>query len=152
MNERFEKLVFLRIEDILFDTILIEDGEFFWILDSESGGWLISYQSHGSITYNFSKFSSCLSIFDLKNTQFSKILKKWLEKKLKIQIRSVQRVNSNQDWVLEEVQKRRRAWELDKRFGFSYDFVKKILDGSETLKNENLKKVKNGFPMKTLFS
>lgn len=151
MIDNFEKFVFYRIEDILSETFLIDSKECFWVLDLNLGTWFLCYQNSGNLTYNFSKFSSCLHLFNLKTSEFSKILKKWLEKTLKIQVRSVQRVNTNQDYLLDDIKTTRKRWKLNQRYGFSYDFVKKVQTKVEIQSKCKSEGSKEEVPMKSLF-
>lgn len=68
------------------------------------------------------------------STQYSKILKEWIEKVLEIRLKNCSRKNTNYDYIIDGViseSTENYIWKDEKRFGFSYKTVKKFYEFQE---------------------
>ena len=77
--------------------------------------------------------NSCLSIFTLESSEKNKLLKDWFEKSTGLNVRSIRRLNSDLDWILEKFNKEKTVWDLKNRNGFAYQTIKKFITLSERL-------------------
>lgn len=137
-----EKFVFLSIQESLDDAILTPDGISLWITDPEIHNWYFEYRNDGSLVYNSIFFHKKFRIFSLKPSEISSFLKKWFEKYFSVMIRSMIKKNSDMDYELDKIRKKRRDWDLKSRFGFTYETVKKYSELRER-ETENKVRVKN---------
>lgn len=137
-----EKFVFLSIQESLDDAILTPDGISLWITDPEIHHWYFEYRNDGSLVYNSIFFHKKFRIFSLKPSEISGFLKKWFEKYFSVMVRSMIKKNSDMDYELVRIQKKRKDWDTKSRFGFTYETVKKYLD-LKVQENENKVSVKN---------
>jgi hypothetical protein len=75
------------------------------------------------------------------STQYSKILKEWVEKTLDLKLKSCSRKNTNYDYLIDGViseSTENYVWKEDKRFGFSYNTVKKYHDLKKLSKSKEV--------------
>lgn len=130
---RLQNLVFLRIMDILKDSVLVPNGISLWVTDPSIQNWYLEYRNDGTLIFNGLVFDKGLRIFTIGRSEVSIFLKKWFETKFSLMVRSISRKNSDMDYELKKIIKRRDEWSMKNRFGFTYELVKKYLD----LQNES---------------
>lgn len=130
---RLQKLVFLRINDILGDSILVPNGNSLWITNPNIDDWFFEYKNDGSLIFNGLIFHRGLIIFSLNRSEISVFLKKWFEIHFSLMVRGISKKNSNMDYYLEKISKKRDDWTIEKRFGFTFETVKRYLN----IKNES---------------
>jgi len=137
-----EKLIFLRIQDILEGSVLTPNGDSLFITDPNLKKWFFEYKNHGEFLFNGIIFDNGLRIFMISKSETTRILKKWFESNFHVMIRQVVRRNSDINYELDKIQKKRRDWDLKNRYGFPYGIVKKYLDckNSEESQKVDLKK------------
>ena len=133
MNPRIKKLVYTKLEDDLFDSFLFQYGNEIWLLNDNKSNWFFRVDSNGLLDYNQKFINSCLSIFTLDSSEKNKLLKEWFEKSTGLSVRSIRRLNSDLDWILEKFNKEKNVWDLKNRNGFAYQTIKKFTTLSERL-------------------
>lgn len=133
MNPRIKKLVYTKLEDDLFDSFLFQYGNEIWLLNDSKSNWFFRVDSNGLLDYNQKFINSCLSIFTLDSSEKNKLLKDWFEKSTGLSVRSIRRLNSDLDWILEKFNKEKNVWDLKNRNGFAYQTIKKFTTLSERL-------------------
>jgi hypothetical protein len=123
-----EKFVFLSIIESLDEAVLTPNGISLWITDPEIRNWYFEYRNDGSLLYNSIFFHKKFRIFSLKPSEISSFLKKWFEKHFSVMIRNMIKKNSDMDYELDKIRKKREDWDLKKRYGFTYETIKKYSD------------------------
>lgn len=136
IHPKLKSIIFQKLEEDFFDKEIIPNGRTFWIIDSDKNDWFINMTCNGLLEFNTSFAKSYSDLFSMDFRLFSKILKEWFEKKMEIRVNSLQRRTPSLQYLVEDAVKSKNGkWDLNDRFGFSYDFVKKFI----ILKNEEKK-------------
>lgn len=136
IHPKLKNLIFTKLDEDFSDKEIIPNGRTFWIIESEKNDWLININCNGMMEFNTSFAKSYSNLFSMDFRVFSKILKEWIEKKMEIRVNSSQRRTPNLQYLVEDALKGKNGkWELEERFGFSYDFVKKFISLKKTEKN-----------------
>ena len=139
-SEKFQKLVFNKINRDLSNTIYHPHGQEIWIIDFDTKDWYFQYLNNGQLWYNQKIFSLNLPLFSLKNTENQKLLKMWFEKNLNLTVNKISRKNSNMEYYIDGVMRNTNyKWSMKNRFGFSYHTVKHYLDLKSHILDENIK-------------
>ena len=119
----FEKLK----EDLKFKSLLSWKNEM-WVLDLDSKEWYFTILSEGESWYNQEYFKLYLSLFSITNRQLSSILKEWVENNFEVRISRISRRQNNMTYYIDGmIRTEKNGVDLNNRFGFSYDFVKKFV-------------------------
>lgn len=126
--KKFEKLVFLRIDECLYPQILTPNKSSIWITDENLEKWFFEYRSDGVLIYNGILFTEMLKVFTLRPSEIANFIKNWFEKKMRLPVRQINRKNSLLDYELSNFKKKISDLTLKDRYGFSYDVVKKYKD------------------------
>ena len=128
IHPKLKSLIFLKLKEDFSDKEIIPDGRTFWIIDSDKNEWFINMTCNGLLEYNSSFAKSYSDLFSIDFRLFSKILKEWFEKKMEIRVNSLQRRTPTLQYLIENALKSKNGkWDLNERFGFSYDFIKKFI-------------------------
>ena len=139
-SEKFQKLVFDKINRDLSNTTYHPHGQEIWIIDFDTKDWYFQYLNNGQLWYNQKIFSLNLPLFSLKNTENQKLLKMWFEKNLNLMVNKISRKNSNMEYYIDGVMRNTNyKWSIKDRFGFSYHTVKHYLDLKSHILDENIK-------------
>ena len=95
----------------------------------------------GKSWYNEKFFNNFFSLFSMKSSEYSPLLKEWIELKTEIPIRQISRKNTNYHYVIDNVLKRSEYndWSLKERWGFSFFVVKKYVEGKKILQTESIR-------------
>lgn len=131
LNSRFKKIIYERLRDDLGTKIVHPYGSDIWVLDEETKTWFFQVESKGDLWFNQKYFNNFFALFSMGSTQYSKILKEWIEKVLEIRLKSCSRKNTNYDYLIDGViseSTENYVWKDEKRFGFSYKTVKKFYE------------------------
>jgi hypothetical protein len=139
MNPRLKKIVFLKLEEDLEDSFLFPYSNEIWLLNDSMSLWYFKINSENILDYNQQIMNSSLSIFSLDTNVKNNLLKEWFQFYTKMDVRTIKRLNSNLEWVLEKFSNERMPWDLKNRNGFSYDTIKKFL---VLIERFNLEKVR----------
>jgi hypothetical protein len=139
MNPRLKKIVFLKLEEDLEDSFLFPYSNEIWLLNDSMSVWYFKINSENILDYNQQVMNSSLSIFSLDSNVKNNLLKEWFQFYTKMEVRTIKRLNSNLDWVLEKFSNERMPWDLKNRNGFSYETIKKFL---VLIERFNLEKVR----------
>lgn len=100
-----------------------------WILDIDTTEWYLTILSEGQTWYNQDFFKLYLNLFSLTQRELAAVLKEWIEKNLNIKLTNISRRQANMHYLVDGMLKSdKNKWELNNRFGFSYEFVKKVLE------------------------
>lgn len=128
ISHRLKKLIFSKLNEDLRKFVVHPYGNDIWILDKQSHSWFLQIESKGDLWFNQKYFNNFFALFSMGSTEYSKILKEWTEKVLEVKLKSSSRKNSNYEYLIENVifeQTEDKIWDGNKRFGFSYNTVKK---------------------------
>lgn len=128
ISHRLKKLIFSKLNEDLRKFVVHPYGNDIWILDKQSLSWFLQIESKGDLWFNQKYFNNFFALFSMGSTEYSKILKEWTEKVLEVKLKSSSRKNSNYEYLIENVifeQTEDKIWDGNKRFGFSYNTVKK---------------------------
>lgn len=129
LNPRLKKCVILKLEEDLSSKELIPNGRNLWLLDVEKKEWFINVTCNGLMEFNTRMAKDYSNLFSLDFKIFSKILKEWFEKKFGIRINSSQRRTPDLTYMIDVIlASKKGGWEMNERYGFSYDVVKKFLE------------------------
>lgn len=139
MNPRLKKIVFLKLDEDLEDSFLFPYSNEIWLLNDSMSVWYFKINSENILDYNQQVMNSSLSIFSLDSNVKNNLLKEWFQFYTKMEVRTIKRLNSNLDWVLEKFSNERMPWDLKNRNGFSYETIKKFL---VLIERFNLEKVR----------
>jgi hypothetical protein len=127
MNPRLKKIVFLKLEEDLEDSFLFPYSNEIWLLNDSMSVWYFKINSENILDYNQQVMNSSLSVFSLDSNVKNNLLKEWFQFYTKMEVRTIKRLNSNLEWVLEKFSNERMPWDLKNRNGFSYETIKKFL-------------------------
>lgn len=139
MNPRLKKIVFLKLEEDLEDSFLFPYSNEIWLLNDSMSVWYFKINSENILDYNQQVMNSSLSVFSLDSNVKNNLLKEWFQFYTKMEVRTIKRLNSNLEWVLEKFSNERMPWDLKNRNGFSYETIKKFL---VLIERFNLEKVR----------
>lgn len=130
-NSRLKKIIYQKLQHDLGNTIVHPYGNDIWLLNKKSKTWFLQIESKGDLWFNQKHFNNFFALFSMGSTQYSKILKEWVEITLDLKLKTCSRKNTNYDYLIEGViseSTENYIWKEDKRFGFSYNTVKKYYD------------------------
>lgn len=134
LNSRLKKIIYERLRDDLGTKIVHPYGSDIWVLDEETKNWFFIVESKGDLWFHQTYFNNFFPLFSMGSTQYSKILKEWIEKVLEIRLKNCSRKNTNYDYIIDGViseSTENYIWKDEKRFGFSYKTVKKFYEFQE---------------------
>lgn len=132
VNPKIKKLIIDRLDDQMRDKIIMPYGEEFWVIDEDNSDWVFIYKSDGKLSFNQDFFKDYFYLFSVKLKQFQRILQNWFETKFKLSINGVSRKQCNHHYYLVEITvNKNKKWELNNRFGFGYEFIRKYLTHSK---------------------
>lgn len=118
-----------KLEEDLSSKELIPNGRNLWVLDIEKKEWFVNVSCNGLMEFNSKLAKDYSNLFCLESKVFSKILKEWFENKFTIRVNSSQRRTPDLTYMIDGIlQSKKGGWEMNERFGFSYEFVKKFLE------------------------
>jgi hypothetical protein len=137
-NEKFKKLVFLKLSEDLSDKIFKPFAGEFWVIDPIDNKWFLSYSNNGNLQYNQIFFSSFFRLFSLQSNEYQIILKEWFEFNFDLVVNQLQRRNTNYDYFVINIINNEKPWSIKNRYGFGYYFVKKYLDLKQNIQEMNI--------------
>lgn len=134
IHPKLKKYIWDKItEDLKPRSILSHKNEI-WVLNLDTKEWYLTILAEGETWYNQTYFNSYLNLFSVSNRVLSSILKEWVEKNFNVRVINVSRRQNNMTYIIDGMLTSKKGkWNLNNRFGFSYEFVKKFLD----VKNQN---------------
>jgi hypothetical protein len=141
ISHRLKELIFFKLNEDLKKFIIHPYGNDIWLLDKESKTWFLQIESKGDLWYNQKYFNNFFLLFSLGSTEYSKILKEWTEKVLEVRLKSSSRKNTNYDYLIENIifeKTEENIWDGKKRFGFSYNTVKKYSEFKNKSKSKSV--------------
>jgi len=141
ISHRLKELIFFKLNEDLKNFIIHPYGNDIWLLDKESKTWFLQIESKGDLWYNQKYFNNFFLLFSLGSTEYSKILKEWTEKVLEVRLKSSSRKNTNYDYLIENIifeKTEENIWDGKKRFGFSYNTVKKYSEFKNKSKSKSV--------------
>lgn len=134
IHPKLKKYIWEKITDDLRYKNVISHTNEVWVLDLDSKEWYITILAEGETWYNQSFFNLHLNLFSITHKELSSILKEWVEKNFQVRLTNISRRQSNMTYIIDGMLASKKGkWNLNNRFGFSYEFVKKFLD----VKNQN---------------
>lgn len=132
VNVKLKRIILNKLEQDLYDKIVVPNGMTLWIVDPETQDWFFNVTSGGALEFNQKFFTLYSNLFSLDMKILSKILKEWFEKKFGIRIHNSMRRTSNLFYIVEIIlesnEKKKGTWGSGDRFGFSYEVVKRFLN------------------------
>lgn len=140
-SNRLKKIIFNKLNEDLGDTIVHPYGSDIWLLNKESKTWFLQIESKGDLWFNQKYFNNFFSLFSMGSTQYSKILKEWVEKTLELKLKTCSRKNTNYDYLIDGIiseSTENYKWKDEKRFGFSYLTVKKYYEFKNLSETESV--------------
>jgi len=130
INERLSKIINLRLKSSLEKCVFHPYGSEIWIFDEDESNWLMILNSEGQLSYNKKFFDELFACFSFRDREYQPYLKLWTEKLFRIPIRSLRRT-SGMDYLVESMfndKKKNKMWEINKRFEFGFEIVKRYLE------------------------
>lgn len=130
-SNRLKKIIFIKLREDLGNSVVHPYGSDIWLLNKESKTWFLQIESKGDLWFNQKYFNNFFALFSMGSTQYSKILKEWVEDTLDLRLKSCSRKNTNYDYLIDGViseSTENYKWKDEKRFGFSYTTVKKYYE------------------------
>ena len=122
-------------EDLKSKNIITFKNEI-WVLDLDTKDWYLTICAEGSTWYNQNFFKTHLHLFSLSNREISSIIKEWIENNFEIRITNVSRRQNNITYIIDGMlRSTKNKWDINKRFGFSYEVVKKMIGLENEIKN-----------------
>jgi hypothetical protein len=137
-HPRLLKLIDYRLKLATKNFDFVPCGKDIWIMNPERKEWILSLNSEGILKYNFKFFNEIFAVFSLTWKEYQGILKNWVESYFKVPIRQVQRVGGDLSWIFEKLDKKKKRWEMDSRFEFSYKVVKEYVEKRDIFKEVKL--------------
>lgn len=147
-SNRLKKIIYIKLREDLGETVVHPYGTDIWVLNKESKSWFLQIESKGDLWFNQKYFNNFFALFSMGSTQYSKILKEWVEVSLDLKLKTCSRKNTNYDYLIDGViseTTENYLWQGDKRFGFSHNTVKRYHTLKELSDGEDVK-------LKTYFS
>lgn len=122
-------------EDLKPKNIITWKNEL-WVLDLDTKEWYLTICSEGVTWYNQEFFRQHMLLFSLSNREMSSIIKEWVEKNFEIRVTNVSRRQNNMTYIIDGMTRsKKNDWEINNRFGFSYEIVKKMVGIRREIKN-----------------
>ena len=138
-----------KLKNFIFDKLMSDIGDALyqpyagelWFITPNDKCWYFVVESDGKSWYNEKFFNNFFSLFSMKSSEYSPLLKEWIELKTEIPIRQISRKNTNYHYVIDNVLKRSEYndWSLKERWGFSFFVVKKYVEGKKILQTESIR-------------
>lgn len=125
-NVRVTSVVMKKISMDLSGQKIIYSGDKFTIIDHSTDDLLIEINNDCNLIYSWKVFGSYSLLFSLSIREFAKILKIWVETTFSIKINQVMRINTDLKYLIRNRIKEKKEVDLKKRFGFSYQAIKKM--------------------------
>jgi hypothetical protein len=131
----------LKITSDLNQHTILPYKKELWVLDLNKKEWYMIITSEGYLWYNSKKFNTYVDFFSIKLRELSNLLRDWVESNLKIRINNVSKKNTELNYAIDLLLMKNQIFEINKRYGFSYEVVKNYLYLTKTL--ESTPKVKD---------
>lgn len=132
INQKLKNFILQKIDDDLKNKFLVPYRREFWILDLDSREWYLYGDSNGNIWFNQKLFEFYFKVLSMTPKDLNTLVKDWVEKRFSIRVINVQRRQNNINYVVDGIlNSDNSVWDFNKRYGFSYQFVKRYKDLSK---------------------
>ena len=129
IHPKLKKLIWEKITQDLRNKSLLTWKNELWVLDLDSKEWYLTILAEGIAWYNQDFFKAYTNLFSLSSRQLASIIKEWIENVFEVRLTSVSRRQSNMTYIIDGMlRSEKNKWEINKRFGFSYELVNKFLN------------------------
>jgi hypothetical protein len=87
IDDRLKKIIFKKLNSVLFDVELIRDGDSTWFISRNNRYWFLEYRHNDyTLWYRYQFFDPFFSAFSLKREEYELIIKEWVEKILDVYV------------------------------------------------------------------
>ena len=122
-------------EDLKPKNIITWKNEI-WVLDLDTKEWYLTICAEGETWYNQDFFRTHMYLFSLSNREISSIIKEWVEKNFEVRVTNVSRRQNNMTYIVDGMlRSNKNKWDINNRFGFSYEIVKRMIEIKREVKN-----------------
>lgn len=136
VHPKIKKFILEKLTEDLKSKNILDWKNEIWVLDLDTKEWYLTILSEGETWYNQDFFKVYLNLFSVTNRELSCIIKEWIENNFELRLTNVSRRQNNMTYIIDGMLKTdKNNLNLNNRFGFSYNFVKKFINIKSGRKN-----------------